>query len=377
MLMRTFPRTGIPVSSVGLGAEHLTGAGRQTTIDVVHAAIDHGMNYMDLFMPDAGVRDWIGEALRGRRDKMLVAGHLGSVLAGQQPDRTRDVARSEEHYNDLLRRLNSDYVDLAMFFFVDTMEDADACLDPKGLLGLAERLKREGKARMLGFSCHVPAVASRLVATGLFDAMMFSLNPAFDLMPSDFSIDDLFSDKVGEVASRPAAMNPERLALYRQCEEQKTGIVVMKGYGAGALLKVPGMTPERCLHYALTRPGVVTVAAGCRTVAEVEAAARYADATDEERDYTAVVKTSQWNADGLCMYCNHCLPCPSTIDVAAVTRLLHRWEDGDHSAAAEYAKLTANGGDCIACGDCASRCPFGVDSVGNMARAHLLMAGAR
>ena len=374
MLMRTFPKTGIEVSAVSLGAEHLAGTDRKTTVDVVHAAMDHGMNYMDVFMPDAPVRDWIGDALQGRREKMLVGGHLCSVMENGQQSRTRDVAQSKAHFEDLLRRLRTDYVDALLFFFVDTMEDADACLDPKGLLGLAERLKREGKARMLGFSCHAPQVASRLVATGVFDMMMFSLNPAFDLMPKDTTIDDLFGEKLGQVTGRPGTIVPERLSLYRQCEAEGVGIVVMKGYGAGALLKRPGMTPERCIHYALTRPGVVTMAAGCRSVAEVEAAARYVTATDEERDYTEFMRQTQWNADGLCMYCNHCLPCPQEIDVAQVTRLLHRHEDGDRNAAAEYAKLTANGGSCIACGECAARCPFAVDSIGNMARAHELLA---
>jgi predicted aldo/keto reductase-like oxidoreductase len=370
MLYRSFPRTGTPVSAVSLGAEHLLQVDRPTCIDVVSAAIDHGMNYVDLFMSEAFVRDWIGEALRGRREKMLVAGHLGCTQKDGQYYRTRDVGMCREFMNDLLARLGTDYIDVLMMHFVDDLDDVKACLAPDGFLGLAQRYLKEGKARMLGFSSHSPIAAKALVETGLFDAMMFSLNPAMDLMPPEATLDDLFGEKLAAKTASAADFSPERLALYRMCEAAKTGIVVMQGYGAGHLLKQPGMTPEKAIHYALTRPGVVTMAAGCRSVAEVEAAARYCEAADGERDYTDFVRQARWNGAGACMYCNHCLPCPQGIDVAAVTPLLHRHEEGDAGAREEYRRLSANGGDCAACGDCAGRCPFGVDSAGNMARAH-------
>lgn len=372
MNYRKFPKSGVAVSEVSLGAEHLLQVDRATCLDVVSAAIDHNMNYMDLFMSEAFVRDWIGDALKGRREKMMIAGHLGCTQKDGQYYRTRDLAMSEQFFDDLLERLHTDYIDMLMLHYIDDDADADKCLDEKGFLGLARRYLQSGKARMLGFSSHVPGVASRLIATGMFDAMMFSVNPGMDRMGAELSLEDQFGT-FGATVGSAATINPQRTALYRQCEAASTGIVVMKGYGAGFLLKEPGMTPAKCIHYALTRPGVSTFAAGCRSVAEVQAAAAYSNATAEERDYTGVLAGRSWNAQGVCMYCNHCLPCPSHIDIAAVTRLLHRAQEGDASAVAEYAALSANGGDCTACGECASRCPFQVDSPGNMAKAHGLM----
>jgi predicted aldo/keto reductase-like oxidoreductase len=369
MLYRQFPRTGAKVSAVSLGAEYLLQVDKPACLDIVSAAIDCGMNYIDLFMSEPWIREWIGEALKGRRDRMLIAGHLGSVQKDGQYCRSRDLNACEDYMDELLLRLGTDHIDVLMMHFIDELDDVKTCLDPGGFLGLAQRYLEAGKARMLGFSSHSPVAAKALVSTGLFDAMMFSLNPAMDLMPQDATIDDILGERLREVASKPADFSPERISLYRQCEAEKVGIVVMKGYGAGQLLKQPGVTPAMAIHYALTRPGVVTMAAGCRSVAEVEAAARYCEATDAERDFTSLITGSRWNAAGACMYCNHCLPCPQGIDVAAVTRLLHRHEEGDAGARAEYRGLAANGGDCTACGDCAARCPFGVDSAGNMAKA--------
>ena len=70
------------------------------------------------------------------------------------------------------------------------------------------------------------------------------------------------------------------------------------------------------------------------------------------------------------MYCDHCLPCPVGIDVGIATRITDTagYEIGDNIIA-EYEALPAKAGDCIKCGDCVERCPFGVDVIANMARA--------
>ncbi|MEG1158171.1 MAG: 4Fe-4S dicluster domain-containing protein, partial [Christensenellaceae bacterium] len=71
-----------------------------------------------------------------------------------------------------------------------------------------------------------------------------------------------------------------------------------------------------------------------------------------------------------CMYCNHCQPCPKKIDIAAVTECKDLAENGMTQALRErYRKLSANADDCIACGACTKRCPFGIDVVSNMRRA--------
>ena len=107
---------------------------------------------------------------------------------------------------------------------------------------------------------------------------------------------------------------------------------------------------------------------------DVEAALAYETASDAERDYAETLgATAQFTGTRQCVYCNHCLPCPVGIDVAAVNRAL----DGILAGAAEthaaireqYAALAAHGSDCIACGNCDSRCPFGVPTIQRMAKA--------
>ena len=69
------------------------------------------------------------------------------------------------------------------------------------------------------------------------------------------------------------------------------------------------------------------------------------------------------------MYCSHCEPCPKFIDIASVTKFLHlaeAQEEIPETVREHYAVLKHHAGDCIKCGACEKRCPFGVEIRENM-----------
>lgn len=367
MNYRKFAKSGLEVSEVSLGAEHLEFLPKKQVLDVISAAIDHGMNYMDFFMSSANVRDYGKIALKGRREKMMVAGHLGSIQIDNQYSRSNDLKQSEIYFNDLLTRLDTDYIDMLMLHFIDDKDSAETSTNIDGLLGLAQKFIKQGKARMLGFSSHIVPIAEELVKTGLFDGVMFSINPLFDAMPIDIDLDEQFEFDISK--DNPSMiLDEKRQAFYRFCELKECSIIVMKGYGAGRLLKKDNglsltLTPSQCIEYALTRPGTVTLAAGCRTVKEVEAAAYYCNASDEEKDFSTVFSSKNLGGSGHCMYCNHCLPCPQEIDIAKNIGLIDAMIQGSKAAAEKYSALSPNGSDCTECRDCEGRCPFSVEIV--------------
>jgi aryl-alcohol dehydrogenase-like predicted oxidoreductase len=110
MIYRKLGRTAIDVSTIGLGAEHLEHSPKDTIVSIVDEAIDRGVNYIDLFMASPGVRDNFGAALRNKRQKVLIAGHLGAAFADGQYYRTRDRAICDQFFSDLLIRLNTDSI---------------------------------------------------------------------------------------------------------------------------------------------------------------------------------------------------------------------------------------------------------------------------
>ncbi|MBC7235717.1 MAG: 4Fe-4S dicluster domain-containing protein [Chloroflexi bacterium] len=76
-----------------------------------------------------------------------------------------------------------------------------------------------------------------------------------------------------------------------------------------------------------------------------------------------------------CVYCNHCLPCPAGIDIGAMMRLFDQARIAMRpELRAAYAALDANAQDCLACGECKERRPFGMPTVECMAEATGILA---
>lgn len=376
MQTRTIGKTGIDASIIGLGGKHLDNQPQSVVDEVISAALDYGMNIMDLFMPGDVVRTNIGRALKGRRDKMLIQGAIGSVDLREQYDTSRNLDECRRYFENLLRCLDTDYIDFGMLFFVDSQEDIDALLD-NGVVEYARMLRQAGVIKAMGASVHNPETACRLVESGLVEMLLFSINPAFDLMPGILDIKTMVSDGF---ASEISCIDPKRAELYRLCQSRDIGITVMKAYGAGKLLSPEhcpfsqALTPGQCIHYALTRPAVSSVLIGCRSRQELDAAVAYLDMSEEERDYSQAISTLKDGAKegfiGSCVYCNHCLPCPAGINIASVNKYLDiaRLDETavPPATAMHYRELTAHGSDCTACGSCEERCPFGVKVTDNM-----------
>lgn len=382
MLYRAIGNTGLMASEIGLGGEYLEGRGADEVKAVIDAAENRGINIIDIFMPQPLVRSHIGSALRGRREKFMIQGHLCAVCSDDgQYERSRELEKTIFYFEDLLRRLETDYIDIGMVHYIDTEEDFDAVFQ-NGIIDYAKRLREQGVIRHLGFSSHNPVIAMRAVETGLFEVMLFSINPAYDLESSDAGIFDLMEFK--GLAQDGWTADPARQQLYAACAQRGIGITVMKALGAGSLLRAESspfgkaMTVVQCCHYCLTRPSVVSVLAGYKTVEELCEAVAYCSASDEEKDYSHIYEGNHSiRMTGRCMYCNHCLPCPVGIDIASVTKFLDlaRMEPQVPQTVREhYRALGANGSDCIECGNCEPNCPFGVAIRENMRAAREIFA---
>jgi len=380
MNYRQIPHVNFQVSEIGLGCEHLEKKDENLIQEVIGTALDGGINIMDVFMPQPEVRTHIGNAIRHVRQKVYLQGHIGATLEDGQYKRTRDLVLCDEFIRDFLARFHTDYIDFGMIHFVDDLDDWHT-IETQGILEYALQLKQKGIIRAIGLSSHAPKVALRAVQSGHIDVLMFSLNPMFDLLPEETLIDDLFEQKSYE-HSASSGINPIRQVLYETCARMGVGITVMKTLAAGLLLGAETspfgqpLSVAQCEHYALTRPGVASVLIGCNSGEQVSQALQYESLSAQEKDYTAVLNTSQrYSANGACMYCNHCLPCPSEIDIAAV----HQYYDLAKSLSEvpatireHYQTLHAHASDCIACSACEERCPFGVQVIQNMEKASAL-----
>lgn len=376
MEYRELGRTGIKVSVIALGCEGFVANEGALTEQLLNAAEQGGINCIDLYAPQPEMRSRLGKWLRGRRGKFVLQAHLCTVWQEGQYKRTREIGEVKASFEDLLKRLATDYIDIGMIHYVDSLEDWEAVAGGP-VMEYARELQAQGKIRYIGLSSHNPAAAMQAVQSGLIDVLMFSVNPCYDLQPAN---EDCYALWDGKNYDRQLVnMDPEREALYETCSRLGVAITVMKAFGGGDLLDEElspagkALTVNQCLHYALTRPGVAAVMSGAHTVDELEKCLEYTTAADVEKDYAAAfaaLPKISW--EGHCMYCGHWAPCPQGIDVAAVTKFLNLTKAQNsvpETVREHYAALRHHAGECVKCGACEKRCPFKVTVIQNMQEA--------
>ena len=376
MRYRELGNTGLLVSEIGMGCEGFSENNCAMTKELFDLAEREGINYFDLYASDPKLRSAVGNALEGRREKIMIQSHICSVWKNGQYLRTRNLAEVKEGFSEMLSLLKTDYIDVGMIHYCDAEKDWQEILD-NGILDYARELKAKGLIRHIGLSSHNPIVARKAVESGNIEVLMFSVNPVYDLQPPTENVDDLWADDVYKKTYMN--MDPDRQRLYEVCQSRGVGITVMKCFAGGDLLNAElspagaALTPAQCIHYCLTRPAVATVLCGAHTTGQLRECIAYETASDAERDYaSAFASFPKISWSGHCMYCSHCAPCPMKISVANVTKFLNLAVSSGavpETVREHYKVLEAHGSDCIQCGTCEHRCPFGVAIRKNMKKA--------
>lgn len=92
--------------------------------------------------------------------------------------------------------------------------------------------------------------------------------------------------------------------MYRRCEKRGVGISVMK-----ALTVLPGIRGKEDLRRILG----------------------FCSAAPEEKDYSVIATFAPRDAKGICVYCNHCEPCPAGLNVGLINKYYDLADAGNQS----------------------------------------------
>ena len=375
MIYRILGKTGLKVSEIGFGGEWLERHPEEESVALLKYAHEKGINIVDCWMPDPKSRDIIGKAMEGCRDSWYVQGHIGSTYQDGQYVRSRDLQYVKLAFEDLLNRLRTDYIDLGMIHYIDSLEEWNSVMESP-YIEYVHELHQKGIIRHIGLSTHNPVIGKLAVKTGFIEMILFSINPAFDMRPATDDLDSMFA---GYDNTSFSGIDPDRAEFYRLCEENNVGLTVMKGFFGGRLFNAEqspfgvAFTPSQLIHYALTRPGVASILCGYDTKEQVDAAIAYESASDDEKDYASVIAAAPLHAySGQCTYCGHCKPCLVNIDIAMVNKLYDlaaAQPSVPESVSEHYRSLDITASACLGCGSCEERCPFGVGIADRMAKA--------
>src|SRR2546429_7434498 len=183
---------GLDVSRIGLGAMSMSGyynigeGSDAESILAIHRALDLGVTHLDtaeIYGPFIN-EELVGRAVRGHRDKVVLATKFGIVshAAGGPGVLDSSPANIRTAVEGSLRRLGTDYVDLYYQHRVDQktpIEDTISALS---------KLVTEGKVRHIGLSEAGPATIRRAHAVHPVTALqteysLWSRDPEAELLP--------------------------------------------------------------------------------------------------------------------------------------------------------------------------------------------------
>lgn len=355
MEYRTLPHGGENISIIGLGTSSIQEASEQEIEETVRYALECGINYFDMASAEAKPFAAYGRALADNRKKAYFQIHFGADYAAGTYGWTTNIDAIKRSVDWQLHALQTDYIDFGFVHCIDDVADLRK-VEKAGVIRYIEDLKSQGIVRHIGLSSHTPALANRVLDMGILDMLMFSINPGYDYRKDDYGIGDV----------------EERMSLYRRCEKEGVGISVMKAFSGGQLLDEKtspfgqALTEYQCLQYALDKPGVLTVLPGIRGKADLNRILSFLNAEPEQTDYSVIGNFVPQNANGKCVYCNHCKPCPAGLDIGLINKYYDLSKAGDHLAHIHYEKLEKNASNCLKCGHCNRRCPFHVDQISRM-----------
>lgn len=347
-------RSGTKVSALGLGCGYLRDCPDEVE-EIICRSMDAGVNFMDTTMYDDSVAPQIRDAVREHGDGMVFQLQTGVHYPGGEYAATRNPEECRQAFETELRKYGLDHADLLLFHCVDELSDADAIIGG-GLYDMMISWKEEGRVDNIGFGSHSVEVCRRFMERTEVDDLMLSMNPAYDFVAGEDGL----------------VIDADRTSLYRECESRGIGIVAMKPYGGGILMDDAtspfgrAMTVPQCIQYVLDRPAVVTTIPGVASLRQTEEMLGYLGSGQGERDYSFMGGLTKADISDQCMYCNHCLPCTAGIDIGMVNRFHDLAAAGDEMAARHYADLSRHASDCVGCGDCTARCPFGLDVVSHI-----------
>lgn len=237
MLYRELGSSGEQVSVIGLGGSHLGKADLQEddAIRLIHEGLDRGINFLDNSWDynEGRSEERVGKALSqgGYRQKAFVMTKLDG--------RTKELATNQ--INDSLKRLKVDHIDLLQHHEVIRFDDPDRIFAEGGAMEAVVAAKQAGKVRFIGFTGHKdPRIHLYMLEVAQkhgfhFDTVQMPIN----IMDAHFRS---FSQMVV----------PEAL-------QQKIGVLGMKSFGNGIILKSRAVQPMDCLHYALNVPVSVLI----------------------------------------------------------------------------------------------------------------------
>ena len=316
----TLGKTGLTIEKNGFGCLPIQRVSRQEAVRLLRRAYDGGMNYFDTARAYTDSEEKVGEAFAGMRDKVILA-TKSQAQTGEQMKQDLETS---------LRMLKTDYIDVYQF------HNPAFCPKPGGADGLydaALEAQAQGKIRFISITNHRLAVAQEAIDSGLYATLQFPFSYLSGVQ-EEMLLDGCVKAGMGFIAMKALA-----------------GGLIRDGYTAAAFMA--------------RQPHVVPIW-GVQHDWELN---QFLDCIQNPPELTperqaVIARDRKELAGDFCRGCGYCMPCPVGIEInncARMSLMLRRaptdaWLTPEQQAKMEKIK------DCLHCGQCKSKCPYGLDT---------------
>lgn len=316
----TLGSTGICVPQNAFGALPVQRVGTDAAVALLRRARQGGMTFFDTARAYSDSEEKLGLAFGGNWQGIFLA----TKTAAQTP---------EEFWKDLqtsLSLLKTDCIDIYQF------HNLSRCYRPGDGTGMYECMleaKAQGKIRHIGATAHKIGVAEEVIASGLYETLQFP-----------------FSYLSGE----------REQALAQKCRTANMGLIAMKGLAGGLIRR-----SDAAFAYIAQFDNVVPIW-GIQRERELDEWLAFfehpAVLTEELRAFIAT-ECEQLRGD-FCRGCGYCLPCPADIEINNCARmsLMLRRAPSAEWLTEQWQEKMKRIETCLHCGQCASKCPYGLDT---------------
>lgn len=312
-------KTDITVSKNGFGALPIQRVSKDVAIGILRKAYDGGINYFDTARFYTDSEEKIGLALSDVRENIIIS---------TKTMRT-DVEGFWRELDESLTLLKTDYIDIYQF------HNPPFCPKPGDGTGLYEAMleaKRLGKIRHIGITSHKLKIAEEAVRSGLYETLQFP----FSYLASE-----------------------KEEALVRLCEEMDVGFICMKALAGGLITRSDAA-------YAFLAEYPVAPIWGIQRERELDEFLSYnANPPEMTEEIKAYIDRERDELKGdFCRGCGYCMPCPVGIQINNCARmsLMIRRAPIDAQLSKTSQDMMKKIEDCIECGQCKSKCPYGLDT---------------
>ncbi|HWR41387.1 MAG TPA: aldo/keto reductase [Patescibacteria group bacterium] len=311
-------RTEMNVSAISFGALPMQRCTMEEAGQVLHAALDAGINFIDTARAYTDSEAKIGEHLASRRQDYYLA----------TKSMVRDKASMARDVDISLATMKTEYIDLYQIHNIKTRKDLDAVLAPGGALEALKEAQQAGKIRHIGVTGHSIELLLEALKTNEFSTVQVPFN--------------FIETKANE-------------ELFPLARSMNIGCIAMKPLGGGQVESY-GLALRFIMEQRVVAiPGMDEV----RHVAEnVAADKEFVPLTAEEREI--LKQEAESLGSSFCRRCGYCMPCTAGIDIPQIFIFYLQYTHYGMTQAipGRYANMSAKASDCVECGECEARCPY-------------------